>query len=323
MKLLNEFWYKKQALNYCLLPFSYLYQAIILLRQFAYQKKLLNSTKFSVPVIVVGNITVGGTGKTPLVIYLANWLKQQGFKPGVVSRGYGGKAKHYPLKVSAQSNPAEAGDEPVIIARQTACPVYVAPNRVAAVKQLLQENDCNIIISDDGLQHYALARDIEIVVIDGARRLGNQFCLPAGPLREPAKRIKEVDFIICNGQASANEYSMHLIPENFRQIINNNNIQSANYFKNKTVHAIAGIGNPQRFFAQLRSMGLTIIEHEFPDHYAFQANDFVSTKDELILMTEKDAVKCQRFATDRYWYLPVKAQLMTEFTNALLQKLMK
>lgn len=298
MQLLTKLWYKKSILSYCLLPFSYLYQVIITLRRLAYKKNIFKVTKFSVPVIVVGNITVGGTGKTPLVIYLADWLKQQGFKPGIVSRGYGGKAEHYPVKVSAQSDPVIVGDEPIIIAKHTACPVYVAPDRVAAVKQLLQENNCNIIISDDGLQHYALARDIEIVVIDGERRFGNEFCLPAGPLREPIKRLKKVDFIVCNTGYSPqpDEYPMLLagMDNSFTQVINPEITKSIEYFKDKKIHAIAGIGNPVRFFNELNRMNLIITTHIFPDHYIFKAKDLNFGDDSIIIMTEKDAVSTLR-----------------------------
>ena len=322
-QLLITSWYKKNILTYCLLPFAYLYQLIIGIRRFCYQKNIFTVTQLPVPVIVIGNITVGGTGKTPLVIYLANWLKQQGYTPGIISRGYGGKAKHYPLKVTAQTDPAEAGDEPVMIARQTQCPVYVAPDRVAAAKQLLADNPCNFILSDDGLQHYALGRDIEIVVIDGARRLGNHYCLPAGPLREPSGRLNTVDLIVCNGQAQANEYAMQLIAQDFCRVDNTPIKQTTDYFKDKQIHAVAGIGNPTRFFDCLRQLGLQIIAHPFPDHYSFQASDFAFADNKIIIMTEKDAVKCQAFANDNYWYLPVKAELAQDFTDACLQKLRK
>lgn len=321
MKLLNTIWYEKRIISYSLLPFAWLYQLIIAIRRFTYQKKIFKSTKFPLPIIVIGNITVGGTGKTPLVIYLANWLKQQGYRPGIVSRGYGGKAQQYPAKVTPQCKPNEVGDEPILIAKRTQCPVYVAPDRVAAVAKLLQENNCNVIISDDGLQHYALARDVEIAVIDGDRRLGNGWCLPAGPLREPDKRLTEVDFIICNGQAQINEYPMQLIAQDFYQVCNIKNKQTLEYFKNKTIHAVAGIGNPTRFFNSLRQLGLTIIEHPFPDHYLFEVDDFKFAGNDIIVMTEKDAVKCQVFANENYWFLPVNASVTAEFTGKLLEKI--
>ncbi len=311
-----------KLLAYGLLPFSWLYQSIISIRRFCYQKKIFKMTRFPVPVIIIGNISLGGTGKTPLVIWLANQLKKHGLKPGIVSRGYGGKAKYYPCAVTANSRPAEVGDEPVIIAKQTKCPIYVAPNRVAAVKQLLKDHSCDIIIGDDGLQHYALARDIEVAVIDGERRLGNALCLPAGRLREPPKRLQEVDFIICNGgQVQTGEYLMQLIPADFCSVNKTQTTKTLDYFKNKTLHAVAGIGHPARFFKLLRQLGLTIIEHPFPDHHLFQKNEFNFAKDQLIVMTEKDAIKCQDFADENYWYLPVQAQLNNTLLAKILAKL--
>lgn len=305
-----NFWYHKNLFSYFLLPLSFLYRAIIAARKFLYQIKLKKITKFNVPVIIVGNITVGGTGKTPLVIWLANFLKQQGYKPGIVSRGYGGKSTQYPVIVTANSDPKISGDEPLLIVRNTQCPMVVDPNRVQAVKQLLADTDCNIVISDDGLQHYALGRDIEIIVVDGERKFGNQFCLPAGPLREPISRLSSVDFVVTNG------VEQKLIPAAFYQVKNPNIVQSIDYFKKKTIHAVAGIGNPQRFFNSLREFGLNIIEHAFPDHYCFQAKD-INFGDEIVMMTEKDAVKCEKFAGDNVWYLAVQAELNEEFIKKL------
>ncbi len=343
--MMQDCWQHRTFLTYCLTPFSGIYRIITSLRRLLFRLKIKKTTHFKIPIIIVGNITVGGTGKTPLVIWLANFLKQQGFKPGIVSRGYGGKNVCYPCAVTINSDPQQVGDEAVLIARNTHCPMVVDPNRVRAVTQLLQDHDCNIVISDDGLQHYALGRTIEIAVIDAARGFGNGFCLPAGPLREPVKRLDEVDFVIINGKLEHDngsiqkrrsaqgalateptkeqaEINMLLISADFCQLINSVNTKKSDYFKNQTVHAVAGIGNPQRFFDSLRAMGLTIIEHLFADHYNFQLKDFNFAKpDEWIIMTEKDAVKCQAFADDRYWYLPVRAELPENFGAQLLGKI--
>jgi len=275
-----------------------------------------------VPVIVIGNISVGGTGKTPLVIFLAQWLKSQGYQPGIVSRGYGGKATHWPQEVTADSDPILVGDEPVLIAKRTSCPMAVSPNRPEAVQKLINENKCNIIISDDGLQHYALGRDIEIAVINGQQKFGNGFLLPAGPLREPVSRLKSVDFVVTNGQGTFpfSTFKMQLIPGEIYQVshpMNKLNLDDIH----QPIQAIAGIGNPQRFFDTLKSLNLQIIEHPFPDHHAFKLKDIDFGQDALILMTEKDAVKCQAFANERCWCLPVEAKVDAKFIQNLQKKL--
>ncbi|MDF2868209.1 MAG: lipid-A-disaccharide kinase, partial [Gammaproteobacteria bacterium] len=217
-QIIARLWYGHNKLVYLLLPFSWLYRLIIALRRYGYKKDIFKSFTASVPVIVVGNITVGGTGKTPLVVALAHFLKQQGYKPGIVSRGYGGQAESYPKFVNANSNPLQVGDEPLLIAKNTHCPVVVDPKRVRAVQTLLYRFACDIVISNDGLQHYALARTIEIAVIDGARRFGNAHCLPAGPLREPITRLRTIDFIVCNGKTQADEYVMNLAAKRFMNV---------------------------------------------------------------------------------------------------------
>jgi tetraacyldisaccharide 4'-kinase len=309
--------------KYLLIPFSVLFRVIVALRRACYRRGIFPVTHIDVPVIIVGNITVGGTGKTPLVIWLANFLKQQGYQPGIVSRGYGGKGATYPCIVTPDSNPLMAGDETVLIARRTGCPVVIDPNRVAAAQFLRKQYPaCNIILSDDGLQHYALGRNIEIAVIDGERRFGNGWFLPAGPLREPIERLKTVDFIVTNGQARIGEHSMQLIPDDFHALKNYNEKKSTPDFMNKTLHAVAGIGNPQRFFNMLRSdLGLTIMEHPFPDHHIFTEQDLNFGNDTVIVMTEKDAVKCQNFNIQNSWYIPVKAELSSEFERAVMRKI--
>lgn len=221
-----------------------------MLRRQAYRQGWWRSVRMPVPVIVVGNITAGGSGKTPLVIWLAEWLQANGWRPGIVSRGYGGLAAHWPQPVRADSDPRLVGDEPVLTVQRTACPMMVGPDRVAAARALLQEHDCNIIISDDGMQHYCLQRDIEIAVLDGSRRLGNGFCLPAGPLREPASRLAEVDLRVANGVAKECEQQMLLQPQ-VVQRLHDGDSQSLEFFRGQTVHAVAGIGNPARFFSAI------------------------------------------------------------------------
>ena len=263
---------------------------------------------------------MGGTGKTPLVIWLANFLQQQGFTPAIVSRGYGGKALSYPCEVKATSRASEVGDEPLLIFSQTQCPVIIDPKRVNAVDYLLKNYYCNIIISDDGLQHYALARDIEIAVIDGDRRFGNGFCFPAGPLREPVARLKEVDFIVANGKGNEGEFVMQLEPHCLINLVTGEKIFPAD-FRQKHVHAVAGIGNPERFFQSLRNFNFTVIPHALPDHHPYKADD-INFNDSLpVIMTEKDAVKCGQFANDRQWYMAVTVVIDADFGNQLLGRI--
>lgn len=317
----NRLWYQKNYLYYLLTPFSGLYRIAIFLRKLSYQFNLKKIYRAPVPVIIVGNLTVGGTGKTPLVITLARFLMSQGYHPGIVSRGYGGKRSTPTLLVTAQSDPYMAGDEPVLIARHTNCPLIVANSRVTAVKQLLQQHQCDIIISDDGLQHIALDRDIEIVVIDGQRRFGNGFCLPAGPLREPLKRLNSVNFkVVRGGDAKADEHAMQFIPGTIYNLLDSTLALNPN--SHSLLHAVAGIGNPQLFFNQLRQLGFNIVEHPFPDHYSYQPDDLNFGDNAQVIMTEKDAVKCQRFANPRQWCLPIvgSCDSMLEALSTTLHK---
>ncbi len=318
----TETWYQKHYLRFLLAPGSGLFRCIVAVRRQLYKIGMLKTTKFAVPVIVVGNITVGGSGKTPLVIWLAAMLKTHGMQPGIVSRGYGGSAQRYPQWVDLASDPSKVGDEPLLIAKRTGCPTVVDPNRVRAVTALLQKTNCNIVISDDGLQHYALARDIEIAVIDGERRLGNQYCLPAGPLREPVSRLQNVDFVVVSGTNKfANEYSMLLQPSIPINLANPSRKWSRAVASDSTVHAVAGIGNPQRFFRSLQQFNLAPIEHVFADHYPFAQTDFNFSNECVIIMTEKDAMKCQTFADERFWYLPINAELEDIFKKNILTTL--
>lgn len=322
-RLANKIFYQKTILSYLLLPFSWVYLLIISIHKFLYRQKILKTYHFSIPIIVIGNLTVGGTGKTPLTIFLANFLKAQGFKPAIISRGYGGQAPQYPYPVDANSTPEIVGDEAVLIARQTQCPMVIAPKRVAALQYILQQYACDIVLADDGLQHHALGRDIEMVVIDGQRRFGNGFCLPAGPLRESISRLQTVDFLICNGAAAKNdEYSMTYMMNDLHAVDHSSRVRPLAEFRNKTIHAVAGIGNPERFFNYLRENSLTIIPHIFPDHHPYQVSDFSFIgKDDQVIMTEKDAVKCEKFAKENFWYLPIKADLPKDFEEKLLQSI--
>ncbi|MGC1854985.1 MAG: tetraacyldisaccharide 4'-kinase [Candidatus Aquirickettsiella sp.] len=312
---------KKKFLAYLLWPLSLFYGIFIYLRRKLYQLHLLKINNLSVPVIVVGNITVGGTGKTPVVIALARFLKDKGWRPGIISRGYGGNTQHFPCLVHQNSNAREVGDEPLLIVQHTGCPTIIDPNRSRGAKSLLKRSNCNIVISDDGLQHLSLGRNIEIVVVDGERRFGNNFCLPAGPLREPASRLNSVDFVISKGTAQANEFKLSLIPDYFYQLIQAKNKQTAKYFQDKKIHAVAGIGNPDQFFSSLRKLGLKIIEHPFPDHYLFKPRDFNYGNDAIIIMTEKDAVKCVGFVDARLWCLKTKTEIDSQFLNAILKQI--
>lgn len=321
VKKLQNSWYQKSSLTIVLQPLSWLFCLLVQIRRLLYRIKILRTTQLNVPVIVVGNITVGGTGKTPMVIELANMLKAHGYRPAIISRGYGGKARTWPQQVRWDGDPTMVGDEAILIARRTHCPMAVGADRVAAAKALLKYTDCNVIISDDGLQHYALGRDIEIAVIDGIRRFGNEKCLPAGPLREPIKRLEQVNFRISNGIAGPNEFAMSYKAEKLHRSDDPSVTLDLAVLKNQTVHAIAGIGNPQQFFNQLKHSGLEIIEHPFPDHYAFKKEDLDFGEIQPIIITEKDAVKCQRFYLHNVWYQPIKAIIDNQFTEQLLVRL--
>ena len=326
IKMINlkppKFWYKKNIISYGLLLFSFLYILICILHRWFCE--IFYKYRSPVPVIVVGNITVGGTGKTPLVIYLAKFLQELGFRPGIISRGYGGNSKNYPLSLDANSKVTDTGDEALLLLRLSQCPVVVGPDRNASIKLILQKNNCNIIISDDGLQHHKLKADIRIALIDATVGLGNGFCLPAGPLREPVDRLKLVDFVIKNYNTNINndDFGMSLEPVVFYNLKDTNLTKQAIYFKDKTIHAVAGIGNPLRFFQTLRQLGLSIIEHAFPDHYSFKKSDFPFAK-EVVIITEKDAVKCDAIIDSSFWCLNVQAKLSNKLKELLLNKINK
>lgn len=318
-----DFFYRRSPtlLAILLLPLSWIFKSLVTLRRFLYRHKIIRSFHFPVPIIVVGNITVGGTGKTPLAIWLAHFLKAKGFRPGIVTRGVGGKKQVLPYRVTSETEPTVAGDEAVLLRERSKCPVVVCVDRVAAVRDLLAHADCNVVITDDGLQHYRLKRDIEIAVVDAERQLGNRCFLPAGPLRESSTRLKEVDFVVQHGIAQQGVLTMQLEGCQLVAVTDKSVSIAIQDFTQRKVHAVAGIGHPGRFFAVLRAKGFDVIEHVFPDHYLYCVEDFQWGDALPIIMTEKDAVKCKSFADQRFWYLPVNAKLDKVFEVALLAKL--
>ena len=323
MNWLERSWYQTRwqlnPISWLLAPFTVLFWLISKARRSLYRMGIMTVSQISVPVIVVGNISVGGNGKTPLVIRLAQWLKQQGYQPGVISRGYGGKAQAYPMAVEVDSEPGVVGDEPVLMRQHLGCPLVVDPKRPRGAQFLVDKFKCNIIICDDGLQHYALGRDIEIVVMDGARRHGNGCLLPMGPLREGKWRLDKADFVVSNGgEVSNGEHLMSLEPGRLVNVKYANQSRSLSEL-NKPVSAVAAIGNPDRFFNLLKSKQLKLKDCiSFPDHHRFVESDIPR---DTVLMTEKDAVKCKKFAFEDWWYLPVNAKLTEQFKQRLLAKL--
>ncbi len=317
MHLITACWERRGLCSLLLLPLSGLFCLVSWLRRSAYRFGLLGVQRIPVPVIVVGNISVGGTGKTPLVIWLIRHLRTLGYRPGIITRGYGGSARTWPQQVVADSDPALVGDEPVLLARRAGCPVVAAPDRPAAGRLLLMHHDCDILVADDGLQHYPLARDLEIAVVDGVRRFGNRYCLPAGPLREPVSRLRQVDLVVVNGAAQAEEHPMVLVPDRCISLKDPQHAMPVQHFAGKRVHAVAGIGRPERFFDSLRGLGIEVIEHPFPDHHLFTEKDLDFSDRLPVLMTEKDAVKCAPFAGDGLWYLAVNAKMEAGFEQHL------
>ena len=330
--IVEKHWYRTSFtwLTFLLLPFSWLFRLIVAIRFFLYRTHFLKKTNFTVPVIVVGNITVGGTGKTPFVIWLAKCLQKKGYRPGIVSRGVGGEKISQPYWIDAMANPQYVGDEAVLLAKRTQCPMVVCVDRVAAVNELLKKTNCNMVISDDGLQHYHLGRSMEIIVVDGIRELGNGQLIPAGPLREPVKRLREADLIIINGKSKLHHpifksgivekklEHMNLEGDILFSLIRPDQTLSLDIFSHKKIHAIAGIGHPERFFSLLRDYGIHLIEHVFPDHYLYQRDDIYFADDLPVIMTEKDAVKCMEFADPRHWYLPVDAKMSSNLEKKIL-----
>ena len=313
-------WYKKSLWLYLLYPFALIFSYLTTRRRRKYIKNINESYKADVPIIVVGNLTIGGTGKTPLVKHIAIELIERGYKPGIVSRGYGGKFKET-LQVKEDSSVKETGDEAQILAKLN-LPFYLDKNRVRAVKTLIKNHDCDVIISDDGLQHYSMARDIEIAVIDGKRRFGNNLTFPAGPLRESIKRLKSVDFIVNNsGPTEEDEFLMSVSPSKFVHLKSGKSYSVDNWPMHKQIHAVAGLGNPGRFFDLLEKLGFEIIRHPFPDHHNFTSSDMFYLDHLPIVMTEKDASKCKDLDINKIWYLTIDADVSNKFIDKLDNKL--
>ncbi|MBL8535473.1 MAG: tetraacyldisaccharide 4'-kinase [Betaproteobacteria bacterium] len=310
MKAAPAFWNSLGPLALALLPLASLYALVMEGRRELYLRGWKKTLRLPVPVVVVGNITVGGTGKTPLIVWLAHGLARRGYRPGIVTRGYGGSGKGE-SEVRPDSDPGDAGDETVLLARRSGCPVWRGADRVAAGRALLAAHpECDCILSDDGLQHYRLARRVEIAVVDGARGFGNRLPLPAGPLREPVDRLEQVDAVVINGPGEVPVpagFAMRLSGEKLVNMVQGHRVRDLAAKAGTKVHAVAGIGNPDRFFRTLRAAGLEVTEHAFPDHHRFTPADLDFGDDLPVIMTEKDAVKCFGFAAEHWWYLPVAA----------------
>jgi tetraacyldisaccharide 4'-kinase len=305
------------------LPAAAVYRSLVSLRRTAYRREMLKAVELPVPVIVVGNVSVGGTGKTPFVIWLAAQLRQRNLRVGIVTRGYRGRAADWPRLVTADSNAREVGDEPVLLARRTGCPVAAGPDRVAAAERLLEAQPVDVLLSDDGLQHYRLGRRFEIAVVDGVRGMGNGLCLPAGPLREPAERIHEVDAIVVNGGnwGHAGVFRATAVVTGVRRVKDGEPRALAS-FKGREVHAVAGIGNPQRFFDLLDDEGLDVVPHPLEDHADLGPAQLEFEEPGSVLITEKDAVKCEEFAHDDVWCVVVDLQLDPDRTARLMRLIM-
>ena len=320
---INRLWYSPNRLqngfSLALLPLAWLLQFVA--RKLR-KKHMAVAEKLGVPIVVIGNIAVGGTGKTPVIIALAKALAAKGHTPGIVSRGYGGSAQSYPLLLTNATPVADSGDEPALILRALSMPVCVAPDRVAAAKILISKG-CDVILSDDGLQHYKLARDLEIVVVDSVRQFGNNRTLPAGPLREPSTRLDETDCVISNGPLvatlHAQQYAMQLKPLHWIEVASGKPMPLKELHISDDCYAISGIGNPQRFFNTLLELGVQASTVALADHHNFQAQDLAPYSGKLLLMTAKDAIKCQalcnKFDSNRWYFLAVEAHIETAFYN--------
>lgn len=322
-----RFWRSRSPAALALLPLTAVFAAIAALRRELFRIGVLARVRLPVPVIVVGNIAVGGSGKTPVVQWLVACLRDAGYRPGIVSRGYGGNGVGA-RRVRADSAPAEVGDEPLLLARTCGCPVAVGADRPAAAA-LLVADGCDVIVSDDGLQHYRLHRDAEIVVVDAAT-LGNRLLLPSGPLREPVSRLASADLIIAHGELDAHlarscagvpVKRMRLVGDTLIPLGRGGESRSLGALRGRRVHAFAGIGRPARFFAQLEEAGLEVVPHAFPDHHRFVPADFEIAGPEPKILTAKDAVKCEPFGLADAWVLPVSAEIQAGAAERILEKL--
>src|SRR5262245_36972983 len=336
MAWIDRHWQDFTPVSAILTPASVVFGAVTAARRAAYRACVSAISRVPGPVIVVGNITVGGTGKTPLVLWLAQYLRSRGRTPGIVSRGYGGH-EGAPRRVLADSDPLVVGDEAVLLARRSGAEVWVGADRAAAVRALLAaQPGCDAIISDDGLQHYALARDVEIAVVDAERGLGNGWLLPAGPLREPPSRLAGVDAVVLNQEAhvaahpsvgrlpaGALRCAMRMEGHQFRNLRRPERRVGPEFFAGKRVHAVAGTANPGRIFRTLKGMGLYFTPHAFPDHHPFAAADLAFGESDAVVMTEKDGVKCRRFADESHWELAVDAVPDSALGDLIARKLGK
>jgi len=338
MRALEKAWYKGTWWLYLLLPISWLFRLIAGIRK-AWLVRGARQHKFAVPVVVIGNLTVGGTGKTPLIIALSSELKKAGLRVGIVSRGYGAQTEEFPVQVTEEHTAAQVGDEPLLIHQLTECPVVIDPDRPRGCNYLLENNELDVILSDDGLQHYAMPRDIEIVVVDGERLFGNGLCLPAGPLREPVSRLRSVDAILVNTGSQQRDVSavmskvtapsqlppvhgMCLKPKTLRNLKSDEQrpFAGAPFKMGDRVQAVAAIGNPERFFKLVGELPYTVEDFAFPDHHPYEKVDFEAAGIDLsrpIVMTEKDGIKCQSFANENFWVLHVDVQLSEQFRSLI------
>jgi len=324
-----SFWLTINLSSILLYPLSLIFCALAGLRRLLYKYHLLSSYRSPVPIIVAGNISVGGNGKTPLVMHLVESLKAKGFHPGVVSRGYGAKnkalKKYQQILVDISKEAQLFGDEPWMIAARTGIPVVIGTKRSQAVQYLLENHTCDIVISDDGMQHYAMQRDYEICVIDAKYLFGNQYCLPAGPLREKVARLKEVDLLVYNGldnkplELYADKSCIMQLKFQSMVALNDRTKQkNIETLSGDSVHAIAGIGQPSRFFQQLKQYNIHVIEHSFDDHHEYVLDELTFSDKLPVIMTEKDAVKCQKFNLENTWYIPVTAELTEDIVERII-----
>lgn len=320
----NRIWYGNSPLRWVLWPVSAVYLALARLRRAAYRRGWLTTVEVPVPVIVVGNVSVGGTGKTPFVIWLADQLQRRGREVGIVTRGYRGKGTDWPRAVTADSDPREVGDEPVLLARRTGCPVVAGPDRVACVEALLAGARVDVVLSDDGLQHYRLGRSFEIAVVDGARGMGNGLCLPAGPLREPVSRLREVDAIVVNGGdwGHAGVFRAAAVVTKVYHL-KDGALRTLDSFRSEPVHAVAGIGNPQRFFDLLKDEALEVMPHPLEDHAEIGLEQLRFDEPGAVLITEKDAVKCEHLKPDGVWCVVVDFHFDADKTARLMHLVLR
>lgn len=327
-RVMDRVWYGRSPCRWLLWPLGVCYWWITGIRRLMYRWRIRPVTELPVPVVVVGNLTVGGTGKTPLVIWLAEELRQRGFSVGIVSRGYRGRAGAWPQAVHRDSDPARVGDEAVLLARASNCPVSVGPDRVKAAQALLDREQVDVLLADDGLQHFALGRIMEIVVVDGERGLGNGMRLPAGPLREGRDRRARADAVVVNGgnwlpdDEIGDIFRAEPSVQEVRQLTGPAR-RSLESFRGMPVHAVAAIGHPERFFRMLTAAGLQVIEHPLPDHAPIDAADLRFDDSAPVLVTEKDAVKCGRIAHDDVWCVPIKLSFRPEDSAGLVDRVLK